>query len=350
MGTRAAARQVLIWTVRNATSSVFSPLQFGTCHLQPLCIRCRLLCSSTSQSTLQSTQQNLNELNPLSRKPVTELSLHSLLDMGFTDTQAEQIHDVVSKIRGGSAAKHALSTLTALFVLGLNPSSVLKLLEKCPELFSVKESLLQQRISNLRKLGLVEGSLQRVVAFYPQILTVPVKEIKRAVVFLREKCLFTVQQVTDILRESPAVVVENLSQLEYKFQYVYFRMGVKQAEMVKSRLFRFTLDEVRCRHCFLERRGLYQTPDKKGQTIIINPKLESILNVDQDTFLTDVAMASAEEYDVFKRLMASEWREEEQQMGSIEAESDDDDDYEEEEEEEDEEARGKSAYRKRRKK
>lgn len=56
------------------------------------------------------------------------------------------------------------------------------------------------------------------VAHYPQILTVPVKTIKNVVAFLREKCLFTVQQVTDILRESPAVVLENTGQLEYKFQ------------------------------------------------------------------------------------------------------------------------------------
>lgn len=56
------------------------------------------------------------------------------------------------------------------------------------------------------------------VAHYPQILTVPEKRIKQAVSFLREKCLFTVQQVADILRDSPAVVLENVDQLEYKFQ------------------------------------------------------------------------------------------------------------------------------------
>lgn len=62
------------------------------------------------------------------------------------------------------------------------------------------------------------GSLQRVVAHYPQILTMPVKTVKSVVVFLREKCLFTGYQVADILRESPAVVQENRGQLEYKFQ------------------------------------------------------------------------------------------------------------------------------------
>lgn len=116
---------------------------------------------------------------------------------------------------------------------------------------------------------------------------------------------------------------------------------------MKSKLFRFSLEEVRHRHCFLERRGLYQTPDKNGQTTIINPKLDSILNASEDTFLMQVAKASAEEYDVFKRLVAREWKEEEQQqLGSIEAENDEEAEGD-EDEEEDEETGGRDGYRKR---
>lgn len=114
--------------------------------------------------------------------------------------------------------------------------------------------------------------------------------------------------------------------------------------MVKCKMFRFTLDELRCRHLFLERRGLYQTPDKKGQTTIINPKLASILDVDQDTFVTSVARASAEEYDVFQKLVAREWKEEGLQ-GKIEADSDA-----EEDEGEEEEIGGRNGYRKTKKK
>lgn len=131
-------------------------------------------------------------------------------------------------------------------------------------------------------------------------------------------------------------------------------MGAKQAEMVKSRLFRFPLDDVRHRHSFLERRGLYQTPDKNGQTVIINPKLDSILNADQDTFLSQVAMASAEEYDVFKRLMTRECQEQERLQGSVKADDyddvGDDDDEEEDGDDEDEERGGKKGYWKRTKK
>lgn len=133
-------------------------------------------------------------------------------------------------------------------------------------------------------------------------------------------------------------------------------MGVKQEGIVKSKLFRSSLEEVRQRHSFLERRGLYQTPDKNGQTAIVNPKLENVLCVDEDTFLTELAKASAEEYDVFKRLVEREWKEEELQRGSTEAGNEDDDDEEEEKEEErvqqdeDVETGGRHGYKKRSKK
>uniref|UniRef100_A0A8C7WQT4 Mitochondrial transcription termination factor 4 n=1 Tax=Oryzias sinensis TaxID=183150 RepID=A0A8C7WQT4_9TELE len=342
MGIRIAARQIFYWTCRDS-SFVFSLPHARIHHLPCLRFGARGLCSSSDH--FQSNQRR-HEPPPWTAKPVTELSPRSLVVMGFTDSQAEEIYQCVCSIRGEGAARHALSTLTALFVLGLNSSSVVKVLNKCPELCSVKEVQLQQRISNLRKLGLLEGSLQRVVVHYPKILTVPVKSVKNVVLFLKEKCLFTTQQVTDILRDSPAVVLEDKNQLEYKFQYVYFRMGVKQTDMVKCKMFRFTLDELRCRHLFLERRGLYQTPDKKGQTTIINPKLASILDVDQDTFVTSVARASSEEYDVFQKLVAREWKEEGLQ-GKIEADSDAEED---EEEEEEEEIGGRNGYRKTKKK
>lgn len=297
-----------------------------------------------SLCTTRRYLSNTPDDTPHNQGTSEELSVRSLLDMGFSDSQVEHIYETISKNRSGSTAKHALSTLSALIVLGLNPSSVLKLVEKCPELYNIKDSQLQQSIGNLRKLGLVEGSLQRVVTHHPQILTMKMKKINHLVLFLKEKCLFTTQQVTDILRNSPAVIQEDLEQLHYKFQYVYFRMGVKQAEMVKSRLFRFTLDEVRNRHCFLERRGMYETPDKKGQTTVVNPKLSSILCVDQDSFVTQVAKATAEEFDIFQRLMAREWLEEEP-LTDFDSISDEEG----EDMEEEEENMGKMGYRKRKK-
>lgn len=56
------------------------------------------------------------------------------------------------------------------------------------------------------------------ISHYPKVMVLPIKRVNMVSRLLREKCLFTVQQVTDILRESPEVLEEDLAQLEYKFQ------------------------------------------------------------------------------------------------------------------------------------
>lgn len=272
-----------------------------------------------------STQQEHHQpshTGQVPHRPGAQLTVRSLLEMGFSETQAEKMHEGTLKSRG----KNIPSILTVLLVLGLNPSSILKIMQKCPEVYSLKGAEIQQRIDNLRKMGLVEGSLQRVISHYPKVMVLTVKRVNMVSRLLREKCHFTVQQVTDILRDSPEVLEEDLARLEYKFQYAYFRMGVRQAEMVKAKMFRLTLSELRCRHCFLERRGLYQTPDKKGQTLILNPSLKDFLCISEETYLTQVAMATTEEFHVFCKLMEREQEEEfsneEQELGDDE---DDDD-------------------------
>ncbi|XP_009321469.1 PREDICTED: transcription termination factor 4, mitochondrial [Pygoscelis adeliae] len=99
---------------------------------------------------------------------------------------------------------------------------------------------------------------------------------------------------------------------QWELIYVYFRMGLRQKEMVKARLFRMPFAELRNRHIFLERRGLYQTP-YKGQTQTGNPKLKDILQLPEKDFLASLAHATPEEYEVFKKLLAREEEEAEEE-------------------------------------
>ncbi|KAI4888169.1 hypothetical protein NFI96_014754 [Prochilodus magdalenae] len=279
---------------------------------------CRVLCS-----TLSPPPQVI-------KRPGKMLTLRSLAEMGFSEPQAEMVYDGAKKNR----CKNEAPILAGLLALGLNPTSVVKILEKCPELYTVKESQLQQRIANLRKLGLLEGSLQRVISHYPHILALPVKRVSGVSRVLKEKCRFTTQQVTDILRDSPNVVQEEHTRLEYMFQYAYFRMGCRQAEMVKAKLFQLSMEELQCRHGFLERRGLYQTPDKKGQTLVLNPLLKDFLPVSEETYLSKIAAATQEEFNVFRKLMAREQEEQQEWKHGEEEEEEEEEDEEDEEEEE----------------
>lgn len=89
-------------------------------------------------------------------------------------------------------------------------------------------------------------------------------------------------------------------------------MGVRQKEMVKARLFRTPFAELRNRHVFLERRGLYRTPHK-GQSQSGNPALRDVLRPTEGDFVAGVARASPDEYEVFKRLLAREEEEMEEE-------------------------------------
>lgn len=102
-------------------------------------------------------------------------------------------------------------------------------------------------------------------------------------------------------------------------------MGVRQKEMVKARLFQMPFAELRNRHIFLERRGLYETPHK-GQTQISNPKLKDILQLPEKEFLASMAYSTPEEFEVFKKLLAreEEEKEEEEDVDALYTEDDDD--------------------------
>ncbi|XP_011385256.2 transcription termination factor 4, mitochondrial-like, partial [Pteropus vampyrus] len=105
------------------------------------------------------------------------------------------------------------------------------------------------------------------------------RDLDGTVRVLRDKCLFTAQQVTEILHRCPFVLREDPGELEYKFQYAYFRMGVRHADVVRTDFLQYSIVKIRQRHTFLERLGRYQTPDKKGQTQVPNPPLKDILRV-----------------------------------------------------------------------
>ncbi|XP_025892159.1 transcription termination factor 4, mitochondrial [Nothoprocta perdicaria] len=167
--------------------------------------------------------------------------------------------------------------------------------------------------------------LQRVLGRCPQLLGLPRKRLEAVERLLRERCLFTAAQLSAVLHACPAVLLREPPALHHHFQYAYFRMGLRHEAMVKGRLFCAPFAELRRRHGFLERLGLYRAP-RKGQEHPQNPQLKDILHLPEDAFLASVARATPQEYEVFKKLLAREEEEEEREQEEEEEEEDDDDD------------------------
>ncbi|XP_019300860.2 transcription termination factor 4, mitochondrial [Panthera pardus] len=228
--------------------------------------------------------------------------ISALLDMGFSDIHVNELLSMWPSV----PPQQLLDIISELILLGLNPEPLYVALKKSPELLKLPIMQMRKRSSYLRKLGLGEGKLKTVLLCCPEIFTMHQRDIDSIVGVLKEKCLFTVQQVTKILHRCPYVLQEDPGELEYKFQYAYFRMGVKHADVVRTDLLQYSITKIKQRHVFLERLGRYQTPDKKGQTQVPNPLLKDILRVSEAEFLARTACSSAEEFEVFKKLLARE--------------------------------------------
>ncbi|XP_063647076.1 transcription termination factor 4, mitochondrial isoform X1 [Pan troglodytes] len=309
-----------------------------------------------------------------------ERVMSSLQDMGFSNAH---INELLS-VRRDASLQQLLDIISEFILLGLNPEPVCVVLKKSPQLLKLPIMQMRKRSSYLRKLGLGEegninpnpqyggnyspillsdlsskclgnsfpseedkrrpkiqswhlsGKLKRVLYCCPEIFTMRQQDINDTVRLLKEKCLFTVQQVTRILHSCPSVLREDLGQLEYKFQYAYFRMGIKHPDIVKSEYLQYSLTKIKQRHIYLERLGRYQTPDKKGQTQIPNPLLKDILRVSEAEFLARTACTSVEEFQVFKKLLAREEEESESSTSDDKRASLDGDEDEEDEEDNDE--------------
>ncbi|XP_004637499.1 transcription termination factor 4, mitochondrial [Octodon degus] len=264
------------------------------------------------------------------RGPLTlEKATSCLLDMGFSDVL---INELLS-IQPHASPQQLLDIISEFILLGMNPETVCMALKKNPQLLKMPMVQVKKRSSYLRKLGLGEGKLRRVLLSCPEIFTMRQRDIDAVIQVLKEKCLFTVQQVTQILHRCPNVLQQDPSELEYKFQYAYFRMGIKHLDIVRTEFLKYSLTRIKQRHIFLERLGRYQTPDKKGQTQIANPLLKDIFRVSETEFLAKTACSSAEEFTVFKKLLAQEEEEEPESSMCKEEEEGEEEDGDEDEQE-----------------
>ncbi|XP_032336631.1 transcription termination factor 4, mitochondrial isoform X6 [Camelus ferus] len=137
-----------------------------------------------------------------------------LLDMGFSEVHVNEL----LSIQPGTHPQQLLDIISELILLGLNPEPVYVALKKSPQLLKLPIMQMRKRSSYLRKLGLGEGKLKRVLHCCPEVFTMRQQDIDSIVRVLKEKCLFTVKQVAEILHRCPCVLREDPTALEYKFQ------------------------------------------------------------------------------------------------------------------------------------
>uniref|UniRef100_A0A8C4PY20 Uncharacterized protein n=1 Tax=Eptatretus burgeri TaxID=7764 RepID=A0A8C4PY20_EPTBU len=144
-------------------------------------------CKSSSVSTVEELRMKLEERGILA----TELQEFLLMNSSLLK------HVKPQKI---------FSILETLFELHPCNSTCLGALPICPDLLASSPKSIEQSATCLRKHGLMEGDLQRVVQTLPWVLLVSPRQMGRCIDTLRFKCEFTKQQQVLLLRGSPDLV------------------------------------------------------------------------------------------------------------------------------------------------
>ncbi|CAB3410896.1 unnamed protein product [Caenorhabditis bovis] len=116
---------------------------------------------------------------------------------------------------------------------------------------------------------------------------------------------FTRKQITTLISRSPHILLKNIEEVEEKYEYMFYQMGIESDELSESSgwIDELKLSGIIQRHRFLTVTGKYQMPDpKRPQLRRDNPKGSRIFDTNDEDFARNVAGVSLEEWVVFQML------------------------------------------------
>lgn len=210
--------------------------------------------------------------------------------------------------RGDESTSNTIAVVKVMHSnLGLDLNGMMNLLRRCPDIYSMDCKTVESRIEFLRKMKVQGTWLQKTISRTPQILLMTESEIDITTKFLINNLDFTVAELPELFFNSPNVLVDPPNVTEEKYQYMFFTMGEKsQQGYAKYGVLQFSLNHIRARHIFLDRRGQFQLATKTGSTTIENPKIQRIVCNSDAYFCKEVALCALGEFQLFKRVLAHE--------------------------------------------
>ncbi|GMT30747.1 hypothetical protein PFISCL1PPCAC_22044, partial [Pristionchus fissidentatus] len=162
----------------------------------------------------------------------------------------------------------------------------------------------QTRIDRLTALGVgTDVAMGRLIRSCPALLFA-VSETALGATAEAIGGFFSRKQISSIVQKCPQALLQNVDEVEAKYEYIYFQMCMEGSEFLDcSRWAEASLDEIMARHEFLLKCGRYTTPDKKNPQIKMeNPSLHEILDSSHEHFACAVAAVTTEEWILYQAL------------------------------------------------
>lgn len=158
------------------------------------------------------------------------------------------------------------------------------------------------RLAVLTNFGILAGpQLRRIIKQCPELLcTVDAEQIQQFIDNVLS--FFSRKELTDMLIQTPHIVLLPFEDIELKYEYIFFHMKIEPSKLSTSlNWMNLTLEEIMERHQFLQKTGKYILPDpKRPQLEKDNPPSHRIFDSDSNNFAVQVAGVTPEEWNAFK--------------------------------------------------
>lgn len=172
-----------------------------------------------------------------------------------------------------------------------------------PTILELKPESFQNCINAIRRLEVGENKTLTLFHSHPRLFLINPSKI-----VLRYKTLdqiFPHKDIRKIMLQSPQVLYQNLNDIRNKINYILFKMGLDQGDVVESEALSYSLEYIQARHQLLERTGFYKKPNPKNKHVSKNLKLRKILHMN-DIDLVKYCLVSLEEFNVLAEMLEKE--------------------------------------------
>lgn len=205
------------------------------------------------------------------------------------------------------------------------PSEILEMIDSNPDILMINRHNLHQCMVAWTNFRFDDKKLKQLLVLQPSCLLLDGKEvlsrIPKLLAFVGKKP----NRLLELISYSPNVLFDNWQELESKFDYILLNMELGPTQFVSTSVMSSKLFDIKCRHDFLVKLGMYKVRDPKANSpnqMTGNPSLKKIIESSDKQFAIKVAGVTFEEYLVFKRLFEKQMNKEKNEYSDDDEEED----------------------------
>lgn len=268
-------------------------------------IRPAFMCNTLSRQNIAAVATKEDTDTKQIQLPPHALSLiKQLQELGFVEDELKMLMSAEPELMNKPISSWN-DIVGSLYLGGFKKSDILTILEKWPNILSLKKKELDNNIQTWFRCDFGQDLLVEVLTTNPTFMGVNSghvsKRIKQYQIHFESK-----KRVAKLFLIAPNTLEESWNSLRDKLNYLD-ELCTEKSDIVASGVLAHSLFHIKLRHEFLIRAGFYKRPHKHfRKRLSRNPKLTSIVNTSDKNFVNNSRL-SMFEYRVFEEIFKEQF-------------------------------------------